>query len=280
MKYGLFGINNGVCADPQVMRAVATTAEDCGFESVWTGEHVVLPAPQKPPSPATPLFSMAHPSTALSFIAGFTSRIKLGTGITLLAQRNAVVLAKEMASLDHLSGGRLLFGIVAGYLKAEFDALGVNFAERGARTDEYLAAMRELWTSDTPAFSGRFVSFSGIQARPQPAQSGGPPIIVGGNSPAAYRRAVTNGQGWYGFGMDVDGTKQCLDDLSEAQATYDRPEELGKLEISISPRVRPSEEVFQAFEDLGINRLILLQVGKNEAELVQFVEDIAERYIK
>ena len=280
MKYGLFGINNGVCADPKVMRAVAITAEDSGFESVWTGEHVVLPDPQEPPSPATPLFSMAHPSTALSFIAGFTSRIKLGTGITLLAQRNAVVLAKEMASLDHLSGGRLLFGIGAGYLKAEFDALGVNFAERGARTDEYIAAMRELWTSDTPAFSGRFVSFSGIQARPQPAQSGGPPIIVGGNSPAAYRRAVTNGQGWYGFGMDVDGTKQCLDDLSEAQATYDRPEELGKLEISISPRVRPSEEVFQAFEDLGINRLILLQVGKNEAELVQFVEDIAERYIK
>jgi len=136
LKYGLFGINNGICADPEVMRAVATAAENCGFESLWTGEHVVLPDPQEPPSPAAPLFSMVHPSTALSYIAGFTSRIKLGTGVTLLAQRNAVVLAKEMGNLDHLSAGRLLFGIGAGYLKAEFDALGVNFEERGASTSQ------------------------------------------------------------------------------------------------------------------------------------------------
>ncbi len=140
--------------------------------------------------------------------------------------------------------------------------------------------MRELWTSDAPTFDGRFFSFSGIQARPQPAQAGGPTIIVGGNSPAAFRRAVTSAQGWYGFGMDQDGTRQCLEGLTEAEAKYGRPKELGILEVSITPGVRPSDEAFQAFEDLGVDRLILLQGGKNEADLVQFVEDITERYIQ
>ena len=245
MNYGLFGINNDICADPQIMKAVAIAAENAGFKSLWTGEHVVLPDPQAPPSPVPPLFSMVHPSTALSYIAGFTSDIKLGTGITLLAQRNAVVLAKEMASLDHLSGGRLLLGIGAGYLKAEFDAIGVNFSERGARTDEYIRAMRELWTSAAPEFHGRFVSYAGIQSRPRPVQSGGPPIIVGGNSAAAFRRAVTTCQGWYGFGMDHGMTKKCLDALADAESRYGRPPELGKLEISISPRGRPSEDFYQ-----------------------------------
>ena len=280
MKYALFGINNFVCADPGIMKTVAIAAENAGFESLWTGEHVVLPDPQKPPSPAAPLTSMVHPSTALSYIAGFTSTIGLGTGITLLAQRNALVLAKEMASLDHLSGGRLLFGIGAGYLEAEFEALGVEFSERGARTDEYIRVMRDLWTSDAPEFKGRFVSYSGIQSRPRPARKGGPPIIVGGNSPAAFRRAVTSCQGWYGFGMDHAMTASCLDALSKAKQRYGRPAELGDLEISISPRGRPSEKFYKGFEDLGVDRLILLQGGRIEADIVGFIEDIANIYIR
>ena len=154
MKFALFGINNGICADPSVMKNVSVAAEQAGFESLWTAEHVVLPDPQAPPSPAPPLTPMIHPSTSLAYIAGVTSTIKLATGITLLAQRNAVVLAKEMAGVDCLSNGRLILGVGAGYLKAEFDALGVEFTERGARTEEYIRAMRELWTADNPAFEG------------------------------------------------------------------------------------------------------------------------------
>ena len=113
MKYALFGINTGPCSDPEIMTSVAVAAEKAGFESVWTGEHVVLPDPQAPPSPAPPLMPMVHPFTALAYIAASTSTLGLGTGITLIAQRNAVVLAKETASVDHISSGRLLFGIGA-----------------------------------------------------------------------------------------------------------------------------------------------------------------------
>ena len=120
MRFGLFGINTGPCADPEVMRKVSVAAEDAGFESLWTAEHVVLPDPQAPPSPAPPLQPFIHPFTSLSFIAAATDKILLGTGITLIAQRNAVVLAKETASVDQLSKGRLLFGIGAGYLTQEY----------------------------------------------------------------------------------------------------------------------------------------------------------------
>ena len=207
MKIGIFGIGSGICADPAVARQVAQAAEHAGLESVWTGEHVVLPDPQKAPSPAPPLFPMLHPSTVLSYLAAVTERVKLGTGIVLIAQRNPVVLAKEMASLDVLSGGRLILGIGAGYLEPEFRALGIPFADRGARTDEFISAMRVLWRDDEPVFDGRFVGFAGIQSRPRPVQAGGPPIVVGGASDAAIERAVRVGQGWYGFAMDVDAAR-------------------------------------------------------------------------
>ena len=279
MKYGLFGINNGVCSAPDTMKAVSMAAEATGFESLWTAEHVVLPDPQAPPSPAPPLTAMVHPSTALSYIAGFTSTIRLGTGITLLAQRNAVVLAKEMASLDHLSGGRLILGIGAGYLKAEFDALGVNFHERGARSDEYIDAMRELWTAENPEFSGRYVDFSGIQSRPQPFQSGGPEIVVCGLSNAAYRRAVTKAQGWYGFALDHDTTAAAIEGLRRATDEHARPDNLGELEISVTPRAPLSDESVQQYLDLGVSRLILLQTGQTEDDLLEFVQKTAKTFI-
>lgn len=280
MKFALFGINAGPCATPQVSRSVAQAAEAAGFESLWTGEHVVLPDPQEPPSPAPPLTPLLHPSTALSHLAAVTSTIKLGTGITLLAQRNALVLAKEMASLDVLSEGRLILGLGAGYLKAEFDALGVNFEERGPRTDEYMDAMRELWTSDNPTFSGRFVNFSGIQSRPKPVQAGGPPYVIGGTSPAAFRRAVTHCQGWYGFAMDHDTTAKCLEGLRAAADKYERPSSLGELEVSVTPREPLTRKDADLYAEMGVNRLILLQTGRNESDLLAFVEETANNFIK
>ncbi|MCB1692466.1 MAG: TIGR03619 family F420-dependent LLM class oxidoreductase [Pseudomonadales bacterium] len=280
MKFALFGINTGPCAAPQTMLDVAKAAEASGFESVWTGEHVVLPDPQVPPSPAAPLTEMVHPSTALSYIAGATKTLKLGTGITLLAQRNAVVLAKEMASLDFLSQGRLIFGIGAGYLKQEFDALGVNFEERGARTDEYIEAMRELWTSDHPTFAGKFVRYSGIQSRPKPAQAGGPPVVVGGASASAFRRAVTKCQGWYGFAMDFDTAAKCLEGLEAASKKYERPASLGKLEISITPRMATGTEELGRWTGMGVDRLILLQRGRDRQALVDDVHRVADALIR
>ncbi len=277
MKFGLFGINTGPCGDPDVMKNVSVAAENAGFESLWTGEHVVLPDPQVPPSPAPPLLPFVHPFTALAYIAAVTDKILLGTGITLVAQRNAVVLAKETASVDHMSKGRLLFGIGAGYLTQEFDALGINFSERGARTDEYIDAIRELWTSENPEFDGQFVKYKGIQSRPLAYQDSGPPVIIGGTSPAAYRRAVTKGQGWYGFAMDQAASRESIESLKAINDQ--RPGDLGELEISITPRVPMTDETLREFEDMGVSRLILLQPGQNEEDMLAYVDQIGSNFI-
>ncbi|MFT7305315.1 MAG: putative F420-dependent oxidoreductase [Candidatus Azotimanducaceae bacterium] len=279
MKFGLFGINTGPCADPDVMRNVSVAAESAGFESLWTGEHVVLPDPQVPPSPAPPLASFIHPFTALSFIAAATDKILLGTGITLIAQRNAVVLAKETASVDQLSKGRLLFGIGAGYLPQEFEALGIKFSERGARTDEYIDAIRELWISEQPEFSGQFVSYKGIQSRPLAFQKGGPPVIVGGTSNAAYLRAIQKGQGWYGFALDVESSQKSVDALQTLSKTTNRNTALGELEISITPRSRLTDELVKQFEEMGVSRLILLQPGQTEEQMLAYIDKIATDYL-
>src|SRR5437868_9827395 len=168
MKFGLFSINNGACAFPDTAAAVAKAAEQAGFESVWTGEHVILPDPQAPPSPVAPDFPMDDPTVALAFVAAHTSKIRLGTGIIILPQRNAVVLAKELASLDVLSKGRLIFGIGVGYLKPEFEAIGAPFDHKGPRSEEFLGAILSLWTMEKPEYRGKYVSFGGINANPRP----------------------------------------------------------------------------------------------------------------
>ena len=256
MDIGLFGINNGACADPATAAAVARRAEAAGFESLWTGEHVVLPDPRQAPSPAAPETPMLHPPALLAFLAGQTSRIRLGTGITLVAQRNPVVLAKEIGSLDVLCNGRLLFGIGAGYLHQEFAALGVDFASRGARTDEYIDAMRELWNAPKPAFNGRYVKFWGINAQPRPVQPGGPPVIVGGTSPGALRRAVQRGQGWYGFALDVAATGKVIGELTQLLGSMPRDAGLGTLSLSITPPVAPTRAMVEDYAALGVTRVI------------------------
>src|SRR5206468_5969615 len=127
MKIALFAVNIGPCASPDALARVGRAAEDAGLESLWTGEHVVLPDPQAPPSPLPPEVPILDPVVALTFLAAHTTRIRLGTGIIILPQRNPLVLAKELASLDVLSSGRLVFGIGIGYLRPEFDALNVPF---------------------------------------------------------------------------------------------------------------------------------------------------------
>src|ERR1700693_5535816 len=176
MKIALFSINNGPCAFPKTAAPGAKAAEQAGFESLWTGEHVILPDPQVPPSPVAPDHPMLDPGISLSFVAANTSKIRLGTGIIILPQRNPVVLAKELASLDVLSNGRLIFGIGIGYLKPKFDAIGAPFDHKGARSEEWLAALIALWSMDKPEYHGRFVSFGGVNAMPRPVQKPHPEI--------------------------------------------------------------------------------------------------------
>ena len=256
MRFGLFGINIGPCASGLTATRVALAAEAAGFESVWTGEHVVLPDPQVAPSPLPPQTPMLDPAVTLAAVATATTRLRLGTGIIILPQRNPLVLAKELASVDVLSGGRLIFGLGIGYLQPEFAALGVPFEQKGARAMEYLEAILTLWTAPRPAYAGRFVAFDGIDAQPRPVQQPHPPIVIGGGTPAAYRRAVSHGNGWYGFSLDLTDTAACLSGLRRALDLGARPAALGELEISVTPRASLDHDTVRRFEDLGVHRLI------------------------
>lgn len=280
MKFGLFGINVGACANPETATAVARAAEDAGFDSVWTGEHVVLPDPQVPPSPSAPDNPMLDPAVALSFIAARTERIRLGTGIIILPQRNPLVLAKELASLDVLSGGRLIFGMGVGYLQPEFDALGVPFAERGPRATEYIEAIRALWTQPNPEYKGQFVQFEGIQAQPRPIQKPHPPIIMGANSPPAFRRTVRHGNGWFGFALDVEAAERSIAALREAERNCDRAAELGPLEISVTPPGRIDADSVRRYADLGVDRLIPLGFARSREAMIERVEAMGEALVR
>ena len=276
LKFGLFSMTTGPCSHPEAATRVARAAEAAGFDSLWGGEHVVLPDPQAPPSPLAPGDRIADPIVTLAFLAALTTRIRLGTGIIILPQRNPLVLAKELATLDVLSNGRLIFGLGVGYLEPEFRALGAPFAERGRVADEYLAAMRAVWTQDKPAYRGRFAAFEGVQAHPRPVQAPTPPIVVGGHSPAAFRRAVEQAHGWYGFALDAAAATRCIDGLREAGQRYARPPELGPLELSVTPRGRIDVSAAESFAALGVQRLIL--VPPRAADVVgleQFVADTA-----
>jgi len=276
VKLGLYGINFGLCVDPETSIRVARAAEAAGFDSVWTAEHVVLPDPQTPDSPIPAQTPLLDPAVALAYVAGHTKTIRLATGIVILPQRNPLVLAKEMASLDVLSGGRLIFGVGTGYLRAEFEALGVSFDDRGARMDECLEAIRTMWTAEKPDYRGDFISFGDLDAQPRPLQQPHPPIVVGGLSAPALRRAVGHGNGWYGFGLDHAATEAAMAGLRAAESAVKRPSEHGRLEISVTPAAPLDAESVSRYADLGVDRLVVIGMGGSPDALVAFVERSAE----
>src|SRR3984957_7897420 len=166
---GWFGVGSGALADAEGVAQVAAAAEMFGFESIWVGEPPVLIDPHATPSPLPPHSEMLDPVAVLAYAAARTTRIKLGTGIVILPLRNPVILAKQLASVDVLSKGRLLVGVGVGYVPGEYEAIGVPFGGRGRRADDYIDAMRSLWDNEEPRFAGEFAAFSGVQSRPQPA---------------------------------------------------------------------------------------------------------------
>jgi probable F420-dependent oxidoreductase len=277
MKFGLFGINTGPCANPATASAVARAAEAAGFDSVWTGEHIVLPEPQVPPSPVPADTPFVDSAIALAYVAAVTRTLKLGTGIIILPQRNPVVLAKELASVDVLSNGRLIFGIGIGYLKPEFEAIGAPFDHKGPRSEEFLAAMVALWTMEKPAYRGRFVSFSGINAMPRPVQKPHPEVVFGGHTKDAYGRAARLAKGWFGFALDVEGTAKSVEGLRAACKDAGRP--FDDLEVSVTPRGRVDLDTARRFAELGVSRLILLHRGRDQQAVTKFVSETEHELI-
>jgi probable F420-dependent oxidoreductase len=257
MRLGLAHVNMRQLSQPTAVAEAARAAEAAGFDSLWAGEHVVLPDPQVPPSPMAPHEPALDPLFALTWAAAHTSTVRLVTGIVILPQRNPVVLAKQVASLDVLSGGRVTLGVGAGYLEPEFRAIGANYAERGAVTDEYIDAMRSLWDDPQPAYHGRFVDFVGVDAYPRPVQRR-LPLVIGGHTPPAYRRAVARGDGWYGYGLTPERAAECVSGLKAAAARVQRPAGLGELEVSVTPRGEITRELVARFAEAGVHRLVML----------------------
>ena len=258
MKFGLHSVNLHTCSYPDAAARVGRAAEAAGFESLWVADHVVLPDPPVAGRPMAPDMRLLDPVVALTYLAAHTSRIRLGTGVVILPQRQALVLAKQLASLDVLSNGRLIFGLGVGWCEPEMRSVGAPFKERGRVSDDYLAAMRALWTQPKPAHRGRYVSFDGVQAMPRPVQTP-VPIVVGGRTAPAYRRAVTQGHGWYGFGINVEDTQKIVATLRDTAKKHSRPAELGRLEISVTPPGfdSPDKATLDAYAAAGVDRLIL-----------------------
>lgn len=274
MELGVQGLNAKATLGPAETRRLARRAEALGYTSWWAGEHVVLPSPRTAGSPMDPTDPILDPLVHLTYVAAVTERIELGTGIVILPQRNPVVLAKQAASLDVLSAGRLILGVGAGYLEPEMTAIGVDMAGRGARTDEYLDAMTALWTQDAPAYQGRHVAFDKVDAHPRPVRPGGVKVVVGGHSPAAFRRAVARGHGWFGNGT-YDELLGHLAGLRRAAAEVDRPARLGRLEITfmqLNP-VTVDAGAASRYADLGVDRLVVYPLPlEDPADVIAFLE--------
>jgi probable F420-dependent oxidoreductase len=275
MKFGIHSVNLNTCAYPDTGARFAKAAEAAGFESLWVADHVVLPDPPVAGRPMAPDMRLIEPIVALTFLAAHTSRIRLATGVIILPQRQAVVLAKQLASLDVMSNGRVIFGLGVGWCEPEMNSTGAPFKERGRVGDDYLAAMQALWTQPKPSYHGAYVSFEGVQAMPRPVQT--PiPVVVGGRTPPAYRRAVAHGHGWYGFGLDVAETQKSVAALGDAAKKVARPAGLGKLEISITPPGYdlPDKTMRDAYAAAGVDRMIVRpRPDMDAAALERFAAD-------
>ena len=285
MKFGIMFASTGAFASAEGATAIATHADATNIESIWSVEHVVIPdgyQSQYPYSesgkiPGADDANIPDPLIWLAYCAAITRHVRLATGILIVPQRNPVVLAKECASLDKLSNGRFDLGIGVGWLEEEFKALGLPFDDRGPRTDDYVAAMRALWTQEKASYDGEFAKFEGAIQRPQPVQEGGVPIVVGGHSKAAARRAGRLGDGFFPISATEDELVGLLDLMKATAAEHGRDGD--KITVTVgswSPR-RDSIDKVKELEQLGIDRLIVAPPTGNLEKLPEAIEQLAEK---
>ncbi len=285
MDVGVFvPLGNGN-ATPGLVRAVGREAEARGFESIWLPEHVVLfddyaseyPYDDSGRFPGGADSGMLEPLGALTFLAGVTDRIRLGTAICLVPQRNPVYTAKAVTDLDNLSGGRVDFGVGIGWLREEFEAVAMPFEQRGARADEHLAVMRSLWCDEVSEFHGAHYDLPACRMYPKPVQAPHPPIHVGGESDAALRRVARHGQGWFTFGRVPADVPEGLARLDAALAAEHRTR--ADVTVTLSPYFQPCGPAeVEAYRDAGVDRLVVLCLAFDEdtlrAQLDTLVADV------
>jgi probable F420-dependent oxidoreductase len=285
MRLGLHALGIGAGATRAVIDEVAAAAERSGFATLWSGEHVVMVDRSASRYPYSDDGQIAVPAQAdwidpmigLSFAAAATSTITLATGVLLLPEHNPVLMAKQAATLDTLSGGRFTLGIGIGWSREEFDALGVPFERRGARTVEYVEAMRTLWRDDVASFDGEFVNFDSVRVNPKPVRDRRIPIVLGGNSDAALRRVAAWGDGWYGF--NVDGVSAVRDRVAMLTSLCsEQGRDVRELRIAVALQ-DPQRSDVAALADLGVDELVVVAGPPDDASLAaSWVAELAQEW--
>jgi probable F420-dependent oxidoreductase len=283
VKFGIVFANTGFAATPEGAAALGQIAEESGFESLWTVEHVIVPAGYESQYPYSPTGKMPgtednpipDPLIWLTWVAANTRTIKLATGILILPQRNPIVLSKEVATLDLLSGGRVILGVGVGWLREEFDAIGVDFDDRGPITDEYMEALRELWGSPEPTFKGRWTSFEKAKMYPKPAQGGAVPLHVGGHTKAAARRAGRLGDGFF----PARGSHEQLAELFEVARTAAKEAGRDPSAVEMTCGGAMDVEGVKKFADIGADRLVIPAFGMNVESYKQMLGGFGDNVI-
>ena len=273
MKIGTFSTFMSPICTPQMIGEFAVSAESIGLDSIWMGEHVVLFDKTETPYPGSKDGKLPVPEgggmldtvATFGYLAACTKTLRFGTGITLIPQRNPIYTAKEFATLDWLTQGRIDFGIGVGWCKEEVEACGYSFEDRGKRCDEILEMYKQLWTEPTAEFHGEFYDLEPCHMDPKPVQKPHIPIIVGGHSQAGFRRAAKYGNGWYGFQLDLEATAQVIVQLDSVLKEAGRSRD--DFELIITPPYQVSADMVKGYEDLGVDRLIV-HLGSQKAERI------------
>ena len=287
MKIGLFAPLSNPFATPSFVATLGRAAEERGFHSLWVAEHVVLfddyastyPYAEDGKLPAGGESGIFEPFTALSYLAAVTERIRLGTGICLVPQRNPVYTAKEVATVDWLSNGRLDFGVGIGWLREEFDAVAAPFPRRGERLRSYLEVMRRLWEDDVSEHHDEFYDLPACRQYPKPVQRPHPPIHFGGESDAALQRVADVGQGWYTFNQLPEDLPPQLTKLDGMLAANGRTRD--EIEISVCPYLKGRDTDFiKGYADVGVDQVILLLLAFDEPGLLSTLDALSRTIVE
>ena len=279
MKFGLIPVNIGV--QPDQMVGLAQLAEGSGFESVWTFEHVIVPVDYESKYPyndsgkmgGPPETIFVDPLLALTAIAASTKTLRLGTGVNILSQVNPLYMAKQAASLDYLSGGRFELGVGIGWLREEFEALGVPFERRGARFDDYVVAMKKVWSGEVVEHESDFLNWSGFKSYPIPDQKPHLPVVIGGATGKIYQRIARHGDGWFAPMGDPKELAAALEQLKAACDEENR--DFSEIEITCMWPGMGGKDFIGALEDVGVSRVVtpLFAFGANPVEGIQKIAE-------
>lgn len=284
VKFGLLYVNASELGAPEHAKAVAIAAEQAGFESLWAIEHIVVPQGYETQYPYSdsgrmPIgedASLPEPLTWLAYVAAVTERIRLCTGVLVLPQRNPLLLAKAVASLDFLSGGRVTLGIGAGWLKEEFDALGFPFEGRGKRLDETIEILRRLWREPAASFEGEHFSFGPVICRPQPP-SGSVPIVIGGHSEIAAKRAGRVGDGFYPGKGNIFGLYQLARETAE---TAGRDPDAIELTSGVGDHQLQDLSFFRRLAEKGVSRVLIPAIPSDPRGTLERIEQMSESIVQ